>query len=60
VDVKRSRQWTRLSGFLFGVQPRDPVTVGGVILVITVTAAAAAALPAWRASRTDPAIVLRD
>jgi len=49
-----------LSGFLFGVTSRDPLTFVFVVAVILVTAAAAAALPAWRASRTDPAVVFRD
>jgi putative ABC transport system permease protein len=49
-----------LSAFLFGVAPRDPLTLAAVIMVIALTAAGAAFLPAWRASRTDPAIVFRD
>ncbi len=49
-----------MSAFLFGVQPRDPLTFGLVGLVIAVTAFAAAALPAWRASRVDPAVVFRE
>lgn len=49
-----------ISGFLFGVTPRDPITFAFVMAVILVTAAAAAAFPAWRASRTDPAVVFRD
>jgi ABC-type lipoprotein release transport system permease subunit len=28
--------------------------------VLTITAALAVAVPAWRASRVDPAVVLRD
>jgi putative ABC transport system permease protein len=45
---------------LFGLDPRDPTTLVGATLVLTAIAAAAAWLPAWRASRIDPAHVLRD
>jgi putative ABC transport system permease protein len=49
-----------VSAFLFGVQPRDPLTFGLVTVLIAVTAFAAAAFPAWRASGVDPAQALRD
>ena len=48
-----------ISTFLFGVQPLDPVTFGSVALVLTVTAALATAIPALRASRTDPVVAFR-
>jgi ABC-type antimicrobial peptide transport system permease subunit len=52
---------TRLvTSLLFGVQPTDPATVGAVVATIAVVAAAASLLPAWRASRVDPIVVLRD
>jgi putative ABC transport system permease protein len=51
---------TALSSFVFGVGPRDPVTFVGVAVVMLTTAAGAGLVPAWRASRTDPATVLRD
>jgi predicted permease len=44
---------------LFGVDPTDPGTLAGVVLVLTGTALAATWLPARRASRLDPARVLR-
>jgi putative ABC transport system permease protein len=44
---------------LFGVEPLDPVTFVWVAGVLLVTAAAAIAGPAWRATRIDPALVLR-
>ena len=47
-----------MSSLLFGIGPADPVTYGLVILALTLTAAAAAYVPARRASRTDPAQVL--
>jgi putative ABC transport system permease protein len=48
-----------IRSLLFGVQPTDPVTLVGVVATITLVAAVACWLPAWRASRMDPNIVLR-
>jgi putative ABC transport system permease protein len=48
-----------ISTFLFGVEPRDPVTYTAVALLVAVTAAAATAAPALRATRVDPAVALR-
>lgn len=48
-----------LDSVLVGVQPLDPVTFVAVALVLTLTVAASAALPAWHASRIDPAVALR-
>jgi predicted permease len=51
---------TRLIGsLLFGVQPTDALTTGSVIGLITAVAALASAVPAWRASRVDPNLVLK-
>ena len=44
---------------LFGVEPRDPATLVGAAIVLAAVAAVAAWLPAYRASRIDPAEVLR-
>jgi ABC-type antimicrobial peptide transport system permease subunit len=49
-----------IASLLFGVQPTDTVTISLVIATITATAVVASWLPAWRASRLDPSIVLRD
>ena len=49
-----------LASLLFGVQPTDGPTLVGVTATIVVVAAIACALPAWRASRLDPNVVLRD
>jgi putative ABC transport system permease protein len=49
-----------LTTMLFGVQPLDPVTFAAAALVLALTAAVAAAGPAWRAARIDPAVALRD
>lgn len=48
-----------LASLLFGVTAYDAITYVGVALVILVTALAAAWLPARRATRLDPAQVLR-
>ena len=48
-----------IASVLFGVQPTDPTTLAAVILTITLVAAAACWLPAWRASRLDPNVVLK-
>ena len=49
-----------IASLLFGVQPTDPTTMVGVVATITLVAATACWLPAWRASRVDPNVVLRN
>jgi putative ABC transport system permease protein len=49
-----------IASLLFGVQPTDAVTIAFVIATITAVAVAASWLPAWRASRLYPNVVLRD
>jgi predicted permease len=49
-----------IASLLFGVQPTDPATLVAVIATITLVAAIACWIPAWRASRVDPNVVLRD
>jgi predicted permease len=52
---------TRLLGnLLYRVSPRDPLAFGSALVVMTMAALAACFLPAWRATRTDPARALRD
>jgi len=52
---------TRLLGnFLYKVSPRDPLAFGSAIAIMTIAALSACLLPAWRATRTDPAQALRD
>ena len=48
-----------MSGFLFGISPFDPLTFIAIALLMLVVTALASLLPAWRAARADPAIVLR-
>jgi putative ABC transport system permease protein len=48
-----------ISMFLSGVRPLDPVTFASVALLLAVTAAVAAAAPAWRAVRVDPVEAFR-
>jgi ABC-type antimicrobial peptide transport system permease subunit len=45
---------------LFNVTPTDPLTLAIVTGVIAVVAIVACLVPAWRATRTDPMIVLRN
>ncbi len=47
-----------LETILFQVGPRDPATFGGVSAAMLLVAVAAAAVPAWRATRRSPAEAL--
>ena len=49
-----------IASLLFGVQPTDTTTMVGVVATITIVAAVACWVPAWRASRLDPNVVLRE
>ena len=51
---------TFVAPLLYGLQPRDPVTLAGAALVLAAIGALAGWIPAMRASRIDPARVLRD
>jgi ABC-type antimicrobial peptide transport system permease subunit len=48
-----------MSSLLFGVRPLDAVAFLGSAAVLTAVALLAAAVPAWKAARVDPAIALR-
>jgi predicted permease len=45
---------------LYGVPPNDLSTLAGSAIVLASAAIAAGWLPAWRASRIDPAVLLRE
>jgi putative ABC transport system permease protein len=49
-----------LASVLFGVQPLDLLTFAGVTMAVVITAAVSIAGPAWRATRIDPAVALRN
>jgi predicted permease len=49
-----------VSTLLYGIEPRDPATLAGSAAVLAAVGALAGWLPAYRASRIDPAQVLRD
>jgi ABC-type antimicrobial peptide transport system permease subunit len=48
-----------LAALLYEVQPTDALTYLSVALVLAAVGAAAAVIPAWGASRADPASTLR-
>jgi putative ABC transport system permease protein len=48
-----------LAAFLYGVQPRDPVSFTAVALLVVIVAAFATVVPARRAAKVDPLKVLR-
>ncbi|HET9704948.1 MAG TPA: ADOP family duplicated permease [Vicinamibacterales bacterium] len=48
-----------MSAMLFATDPRDPVTFGGIIVLLAVIAIAACAVPAVKAARIDPMTTLR-
>ena len=48
-----------LRSILYRVEPFDPATYAGVILLLLLATAVAACVPAWHAVRVDPARLLR-
>ncbi len=48
-----------IASFLFGLEPTDKLTYATVVVGILLMTLVAAAVPAWRASRIDPASAIR-
>jgi predicted permease len=49
-----------VASFLFGLTPSDPLVLAFAAATLAAVAFAAGALPAWRASRLDPVVLLRE
>jgi putative ABC transport system permease protein len=49
-----------LAVFLFGLEPSDPTTLALSALTLLAASGVAGLLPAWRASRLDPMVALRE
>ena len=48
-----------MTGMLYGVRPNDPITFGGVLIVLGLVAFLASCVPARRATRIEPMAALR-
>jgi ABC-type antimicrobial peptide transport system permease subunit len=46
--------------FLYGVTPTEPTVLGLAVGTLLLVALAAGLIPAWRASRVDPVVALRE
>ena len=64
---RRRRSWPApsasnrlIASLLFGVQPTDPATLAAVTATMTLVAAIACWIPAWRAAVLPPMVAMRD
>jgi ABC-type antimicrobial peptide transport system permease subunit len=48
-----------VASLLYGIGPRDPLTIGGGVILLGAVALAASYIPARRAARVDPIVALR-
>jgi len=61
VGYAAARFTTRfLDSFLYGLKANDPLALAAAIAILLAASLAAGYLPAWRASRVDPAAALRN
>jgi predicted permease len=49
-----------VEALVWGLEPRDPATLTAAAVILSAVTIAAGALPAWRATQTDPAALLKD
>jgi putative ABC transport system permease protein len=49
-----------LDSMLYGIQATDPLTIGGVVVLLAAVAIGASLVPARRATRVDPVLALRE
>jgi ABC-type antimicrobial peptide transport system permease subunit len=49
-----------MAAVLYGISPRDPLTLAAVSVTFALVALVASLVPAWRAARVDPVVSLRD
>jgi ABC-type antimicrobial peptide transport system permease subunit len=49
-----------VTSFLYGMTPAEPAVLGLAVGTLLLVALAAGLIPAWRASRVDPVVALRE
>jgi putative ABC transport system permease protein len=49
-----------MGGLLYEVEPDDPLTLGGVVVLLLMTGLIASWIPARRGTRVDPMVTLRE
>jgi putative ABC transport system permease protein len=48
-----------MSSLLYGVEPADPIAIGGAVALLSIATLAGCVVPARRAMKTDPIVALR-